>query len=491
MPALHAVPCFKKAVMKDGFIKFKNRYIGDKAFYRSVLGIAVPMMVQNGITNLVSLLDNIMVGRLGTEAMSGISIVNQFIFIFNLLIFGTVSAAGIFTAQYYGLGDNDGIKYTFRLKLLANFIAGILGVVIFGIFSDEIINLFLFESESTGDLVLTLGYGKEYLAVMLFGLIPYAISQAYASTMRETGEVVIPMVSSIVAVVTNFVLNIVLIFGYLGFPALGVVGAAIATVISRFAELLTLVVYAHTHSSRFPYIVGVYSSPKIPSALFGQIAVRGIPLMLNEFFWGIAMTMRNQCYSTRGLDVVAAQNISTTVFNLFSVVYMALGSAVAIIIGKLLGAGKLEEAKDTDRKLITFSIFAGTLMAALMALAALFFPKIYNTADTVQSLAAYMMIISGLTMPFHAFANAAYFTLRSGGKVIVTLLFDSVFMWVIVMPVSIICAYFTTINVYLLFAICQWTDALKVVFGALFLKHGGWVNTIVERTENAEAANAQ
>ncbi|MBR2650826.1 MAG: MATE family efflux transporter [Clostridia bacterium] len=469
--------------MKQGILNFKSKYIGDRNFYKGVLAVAIPMMVQNGITNLVSLLDNIMVGRLGTEAMSGISIVNQFIFIFNLLIFGAVSAAGIFTAQYYGLGDNEGIKHTFRFKFIVNLAAALIGIAVFLVFDEPIINLFLFESDSTGDLALTMNYGKEYLYVMLIGLVPYAISQVYASTMRETGDSVIPMVASIVAVVTNFFLNIILIFGYLGFPALGVVGAAIATVVSRFAELITLTVYAHTHKDKFPYLKGAYSSPKISRELFGRITVKGIPLMLNEFFWAIAMTMRNQCYSTRGLDVVAAQNISTTVFNLFSVVYMALGSSVAIIIGKQLGAGERDEAIDTQRKLTAFSIFSGTVMMLFMIGASFLFPKIYNTTDTVRSLAAFMMIISGIGMPFSSFANAAYFTLRSGGRVFITVLFDSVYMWAVVMPVSIVFSYFTDISIFLLFPICQWVDSLKVIFGAILLKRGNWARTLVTKTE--------
>ena len=466
-------------LLKQKFTNLRQRYIGDKHFYKSTLAIAVPMMIQNGITNLVSLLDNIMVGRLGTEAMSGVSIVNQFIFIFNLLVFGSVAAAGIYIAQYYGLGDERGLRFSFRFKFLITTVAAILGTAVFFVFHEQLIGLFLHESDSAGDLALTLSYGKEYLFVMLIGLVPYAIAQVYASTLRETGEVIVPMISCITAVLTNFALNVLLIFGYLGFPALGVKGAAIATVVSRFVELFILVIYTHRKSARFSYIRGAFSSFKIPKTLFCEISLKGIPLLLNEFLWAIAMTMRNQCYSTRGLDVVAAQNISSTVFNLFNVVYMSLGSAIAIIIGNLLGAGKTDEAKEKSRKLITFSVLIGFAIMSVMMLSSLFFPKIYNTTDNVRSLASFMMIISGLTMPFAAFANAAYFTLRSGGKVFITILFDSVYMWCITMPVCMIFAYLTGVNIFMLFIICQFVDTLKCIFGAFLLKQGGWANVLV------------
>ena len=467
-------------LLKQKFKSIRHKYIGDKHFYRMTLSVALPIMIQNGITNLVSLLDNVMVGKLGTEAMSGISIVNQFIFIFNLLVFGSIAAAGIYIAQYYGLGDEKGLRYSFRFKFLITLAASAVGVAVLFIFHEQLIGIFLHESDSVGNLELTLEFGKEYLFIMLIGLVPYAISQVYASTLRETGETIVPMISCISAVAVNFILNIVLIFGHLGFPALGVKGAAIATVASRFVELFILIVYAHMNTKRFSYLRGAYSSFRIPSSLFREISVRGIPLLINEFLWALAMTLRNQCYSTRGLDVVAAQNISATVFNLFNVVYMSMGAAIAIIIGNLLGAGKIEEAKDQDRKLVAFSVFAGFVITILMIVSSFFFPNIYNTEESVRSLASYMMVISGLTMPLAAYACAAYFTIRSGGKVFITILFDSVYMWVITMPVSIIFAYLTQINIFWLFVICQFVDTLKCIFGAILLKRGNWAHVLVQ-----------
>ena len=456
-----------------------QKWIGNKEFYRKVLAVSVPIMIQTGITNFVSLLDNIMVGRLGTEAMSGVSIVNQFIFVFNLLIFGAVSAAGIFTAQYHGLKDSEGVRYTFRFKFLINLIASLLGIAVFALFDDGLISLFLHNGSAEGNLALTLEQGKAYLAVMLIGLLPYALSQVYASTMRETEQTVVPMVASIVAVATNFVLNYILIFGKFGAPVLGVRGAAAATVISRIAELFVLLIWGYTHQSRCSFLTGAFRSFHLPKKLFWQIAAKGLPLMANELFWALAMTLRNQCYSTRGLDVVAAQNISSTIFNVFNVVYMAIGSSIAIIVGNLLGAGKLEEARDADRKMMAFSVTCAVGLALLMIATSPLFPQIYNTSDSVRSLATYMMIICALFMPFGAFAHSAYFTLRSGGKVFITLLFDSVYMWVIVLPISFGIAYFTGLDIHWLFAICQGIDILKVIFGAILLHRGTWVKQLV------------
>lgn len=457
-----------------------KKYFGDRAFYKMVLAISVPIMVQNGISNFVSMLDNIMVGRLGTESMSGVSIVNQFIFIFNLVIFGAASAAGIFTAQYHGYGDVKGERDTFRAKMWISTIVSVVCIALFALFDEPIISLFLHETESEGgDLALTLAEGKRYLAVMLAGLLPFALSNAYASTMRETGKTVVPMVASIVAVLTNFCLNYVLIFGHFGAPALGVAGAAIATVISRFVELAVLVIWGHKHPAAYPFLVGAYRGLTVPGRLMGQIALKGLPLMFNELFWSTAVTLRNQCYSTRGLDVVAAQNIASTIVNVFNVVFISLGSAVAIIIGNLLGAGDLEEARDTDRKLLTFSVLSTVGMAVLLCICSPFFPLLYKTTDAVRELATYMMIASAVIMPVCAFANAAYFTIRAGGNVIITLLFDSVFMWVIVMPISFLLSRYTDIGIRPLYFICQATEVIKVVFGVILIRSGIWLRSLV------------
>ena len=461
---------------------FIKKYVGDRAFYRTALGVAVPMMIQNGVTNLVNLLDNVMVGALSTEAMSGVSIVNQFIFIFNLLIFGTTSAAGIFTAQYHGLGDVRGEKHTFRFKFLINLVAGLLGVAAFAVFDEQLIRLFLHVGNAKGDLELTLTFGQQYLFVMLLGLIPYAISQAYASTMRETGQTIVPMIASVCAVATNFVLNAILIFGLLGAPALGVVGAAIATVISRFVELGLLVIWGHTHLERCPYLAGAFHPFSIPRSLFSRIIIKGLPLMANEFFWAIAMTMRNQSYSTRGLEVVAAQNIASTVINLFSVIYMALNSAIAIVVGNQLGAGEIERGRDSARKMRAFSVACAVVMGIFLISISSLFPRFYAGAgQEARALATYMIRISAMATPFFAYAHSSYFTLRSGGKVAITLLFDSVYMWTIVLPVVVSLSRLTPIGIHWLYVAGTLAEVLKCIFGFILLKKVNWAEQLVDK----------
>ncbi len=452
-------------------------YVGDRAFYKGVLAITIPMIIQNAVTNLVNLLDNLMVGSLGTEQMSGVAIVNQFIFVFNLAVFGAVSGAGIFTAQFNGRGDTEGVRHTLRMKMIMCLVIGIIGVGVITLGGNFLINSFLHDG-TEGNLALTLEAGQKYLSVIVIGLIPFALSQVYASTLRETGETVVPMVASVASIATNFVFNALLIFGLFGLPALGVVGAAIATVLSRFVELIILVAWTHKNSVKCPFIVGVFKNFSVPSVLVKQILIKGTPILLNELFWSLSVTMSNQCYSTRGLDVVAAMNISFTLQNLLSVAYFALSSSIAIIVGNLLGAGKLEEAKQTDRKLLAFAVFMGGIMMCIQLGLSGVFPLLYNTTESVRELSSFVMRSFALTMPAAALATSTYYTIRSGGRVFITMLFDSVYAWVIVMPVVFCLSYFTSLPFYYLLPITLIVENLKLIPGLVLVHKGIWVRQI-------------
>lgn len=460
--------------------KLKNRYIGDKAFYRMTLTIAVPIMIQNGISNFVSMLDNIMVGNVSNEQMTGVSIVNQLIFVFNLMIFGAVSGAGIFGAQFQGSGDHKGVRDTFRFKLLSCAFLTVLGAVVFLLFGDTLIRQYLQGEGSPEQIEACFGYAKQYLHIMLVGFLPFFVSQCYASTLRETGETILPMVSGIVAVVVNLCFNSLLIFGLCGFPALGAAGAAIATVISRFAEAAVVIVVTHRNKKKYLFVQGVYKSFKVPGKLCKGIMQKGIPLLLNETLWAGGMAVLNQCYSVRGYDVVSAVNISSTITNVFNVSFIAMGNAIGIIIGQMLGAGRTEEAVDADRKLIVFSVVSCLAFAAILFLLAPFFPLIYQEVGAVShEMATDFMRIAACCMPIGAFANAAYFTLRSGGKTFVTILFDSCYIWVIVVPCAFCLSRFTNMPIVPLFFCCQFIEIGKCIIGYIMMKSGIWIQKIV------------
>lgn len=310
------------------FLKsFKRKFIGDRNFYKILWILVLPLIIQQGITNFVSLLDNLMVGRLGTLHMSAVSIANQLVFVFNLAIFGGISGASIFGTQFFGSGDYKGMRDTFRFKMIFSVVTSVIAIVVFTVFGENLIMLFLkSEANSAEDIAKTLSEACAYLDIAVVGLIPFAVVQAYAGTLRETGETVAPMIASVAAIAVNFVFNLLLIFGLCGFPALGVRGAAIATVMSRFVELIVVVVATHRHPDKFRFIEGAYKSPHVPAQLVKRIAITGTPLLVNEVLWSLGTTFVTQNYSVRGLTVVAAINITTTAWNLFCIIMFAMGS---------------------------------------------------------------------------------------------------------------------------------------------------------------------
>jgi putative MATE family efflux protein len=436
-------------------------------------------MIQNGITNFVSMLDNIMVGQIGTEQMSGVAIVNQLIMVYSLCIFGGLSGAGIFTAQYYGQGDEEGIRQTFRYKIWMAVILTALAIGVFLLGGEPLIQLFLNGSSDGGDLAATLRYGREYMFVMLFGLPGFMMVQVYASSLRECGETVVPMKAGVVAVFVNLLFNYILIYGKFGMPALGVRGAALATVLSRYVEMSIVVIWTHRHPEENTYIAKLYRTMKVPPALVKKFFIKGFPLLVNETLWAAGIAVLTQCYSVRGLNVVAGMNISSTLSNVFNVVFIALGDSVAIIVGQLLGAGKMEEARDTDNKLIAFSVMSCTVMAVLMFLVAPLFPEIYNTSDEVRLLATSFIRVNAVFMPQNAFLHAAYFTMRSGGRTVVTFLFDSVFVWCVSVPIAYVLSRFTGLHVLYILIMVQIGDWIKCVIGFVLVKKGVWMQNIV------------
>ena len=464
------------------------KLIGTKDFYRQTLGIAVPIMIQVGITNFVGMLDNIMVGRIGTDAMSGVAIINQLNFVFMLCLFGGAAGIGIFTAQFAGKGDMEGVRYTLRMKLGLSVLLTALGIAIFHAFGTDLISLWLKGESGTGNVAATLSSAKEYLFVMYFGMLPFALSFPYSGTLRENSETVIPMVAGISAVVVNLVGNYLLIYGKLGLPALGVTGAALATVISRYVEFGIVAFWTHMHPLRYPFAVGLYRSIYVPMGLVRNVIPKAVPLLLNEFLWSLGQTVNSQQYSLRGLDVVAAMNISSTVSNVFNIVFIAMGDTIAIMLGRELGkkqksnAEMKEEAHQLALLTTFFCLISGTLMFAISGR----FPMIYNTSGSVRHLATWLIRLGALFMPLYAYENSSYFTIRSGGKTWITFAFDSLYTWTIPIPLLMILVRFTDMSLLPLFACVQCTSLIKCIIGFLMVRSGFWINDLTKYTKKRE-----
>ncbi len=457
-----------------------SKFIGDKAFYKMLFGVAFPIMIQNALTNFVSLLDNIMVGQLGTEEMSGVAIVNQLMFVYYLLMFGGLSGVGIYTAQYFGNKDDEGVRNTFRYKMWLGLIITIISVYIFITFGRNLIGLYLKGTSDGGDLNATLNFGMKYLSVILFMLPAIWISQLFISTLRECGETVVPMVAGVIAVLSNLFLDYILIFGKLGMPKMGVAGAALATVIARYIEMAVVLIWAGFNRGTHTYFRGVLRTIFVPGHLIKRFFITGMPILVNEGLWSIGIAMLSQAYSIRGLNVVAGQNIANTINNIFNIAFIAMGDAVAIIVGQYLGAGDMKKAKDIDNKIIATGVMSSIVVGTIMFATSGLFPMLYKTNDTARLVATHFIMVQAIFMPKDAFLHCSYFTIRAGGKTLITFLFDSFFMVVVSVPIAYILSRFTALGSATVFAMVHAADFIKCILGYILLKKNVWMKNIVK-----------
>ena len=453
--------------------------IGTKQFYKAVIAIALPVMLQQGITSFVSMLDNIMVGQLDVISFDAVAIVNQILFIINIALIGGIAGPGIFISQYLGANDADGMRRSFRVKMIFSLVILVVGILVYSIFGRQLIGSFFLNDPLAS---LKVEKGLEYLFYMIIGLIPLAIVQLYGSSLREIGHTKIPMICGIGAILINLIGNYILIFGHFGAPALGVSGAAIATVIARVIEATALVVISHV--KKMPFCHKVFDGFAIGKKLFVTITKKGFFLLLNEVLWSLGMTVLVMAYTYRGEDgVVSAYTISSTICNLFYIIFAAQAAAISIMVGNELGANRLKEAEMHSKQLLLFAVVVAIVFGLILGTISFFVPNLYpEVSAEAKQLATKFMLIVACCLPIFAYNTGCFFVLRSGGKTSLTFIFDSGFMWVCAVPVAFILSVFTSLPIVYVYLAVQLLDLIKTTLGTIFLGKKTWLRnlTVVE-----------
>lgn len=459
-----------------------KKFIGSKQFYKTIITISIPIILYQALTNVLGLVDNIMVGSLGKEAMSGVAITTQILFVFNFSLFGLLAGPGVFISQFTGAKDDEGIKNCFRYKIIAGLILLLIAFLIIGFGQDLLIKSFLHENTEADQMAFN--YAKQYLKIMFIGLPPFLLATIYSTTIRETGHTVLPLVASSVSIGMNLILNYILIFGIkpIGFEGLGVEGAAIATVISRFVELLVIVIASHSMKDKMTFMKNIYR-PSINRKLAREIFMRGLPLFINEILWSFGVSFLVNIYSNRGLDTLASFNISSNISNLFYIFSSASGMALSIYIGNLLGASRQEEARENVSKFIFFNILCCLLVGGIFIIASFFIPNLYDVSKDIKMLSTRLMIVAAFALPVISFNTSCYFTLRAGGVTIITFLFDSLFTWVFSIPVAFLLVNFKSLYIVLIYAIVQGLELIKSVIGGTLINKGVWIRNITNLEE--------
>ncbi|RRC94155.1 MATE family efflux transporter [Erysipelotrichaceae bacterium OH741_COT-311] len=453
-------------------VKLK-KFIGDKTFYITVLTVAIPLMLQQLIISSVNLIDNLMVGQLGDYAIGAVGTVNRVYIIILYGINGLVAACSIYIAQYFGAKNKGKMQESFLISLLISFLLVVCFTIVALVYPKEIVMYFTKDEQ-----ILT--YGAQYLKIVIFSFLPNVFSLCIASAIRSIGKTKAPLIISIIAVIVNTILNYILIFGHFGFPSLGVKGAALATVIARFLELIMYVVVVN--QEEFPR---VFHFVKITKELLTKILLKAIPLFLNEIIWTFGIATLFKFYSTRGSWATSGYSIALTIADIFFILFSGMAIATTVLVSQKLGANHLEQAKENAYKLVGFGIFLALVFGIGMFASSYILPYIYNVTEETMSVAVSIVRIMGCFYWIYMATAQFYFILRAGGDMKSALLMDSGFMWLFNIPLIYMIAYYTNINIILMYVMSQMTDVIKLLYSYFLVKKEKWlVNLTVNDKED-------
>ncbi|KXG73748.1 MATE family efflux transporter [Thermotalea metallivorans] len=447
-------------------------YLKDKHFYKTMLGIALPIALQNLISSSLNMVDTVMIGRLGETEIAAVGLANQVFFLFILLTFGVNSGCAIFIAQFWGKKDIFNIRRVLGLALISGGMISLSFAA--GAFFVPSFILSIFTKDKT-----VIELGAQYLRIVSFSYFITAISFAYGFASRSIGKAKLPMMVSAVSLLSNTVLNYLLIFGKMGFPAMGLRGAALATLIARSIELFLML--------KMIYKDGEVLAGKIKEMLnldlgfMAKVFQTALPVILNEGFWSLGMVMYSIAYARISTEAIASIQISNTVQNVFMVVAMGLGNSCAVMLGNEIGAGHRKKAISYAA---TFSILGPVLGAAMgfvLILASPFILSLFKVSPTVYENAHRILILMGLFMAARIFNTILIVgILRSGGDTKFSLFLEMGSVWLLGVPLAFVGAILWKLPVYWVYALISLEELLKASIGLPRVISKKWVRNVVE-----------
>lgn len=444
-----------------------------KLFYRQLLIIALPMMIQFLITSSINFMDSFMIGRLGDSAVAALGVGNQYFFLFNIIVMGIMSGCNVLIAQYWGQKEISDIRKTLGISLTLG--VGIAIVfTIAGVFASESI-VYVFNQDNKEVMAL----GQEYLKSVCLGYVFIAISSAYGIASRSINKAFTPMVCSAIALCVNVVLNYGLIFGNLGMPALGVRGAAIATLIARFVEMLIILIMIYTKDdvldASFRELIS-FSKTR-----FKKTTAVMMHVVLNEMCWGLGAILYSIMYGYMGTESFAAFQICITIQNLFMIALMAVAGASAVMIGNEIGRGDKMLAEDYASRFMKLGVMLGVVIGICIIAGSGLLLSIYDVSPQVKQYSQYILYLIGAIMPVRFITVLLIIgILRGGGDVKKALFIEAITMWGIGVPLCAIGTYLLKWPIHLVFALVLLEEVTRLIFSLKRYKSRMWIQDITK-----------
>ena len=453
----------------------ENKLFGSAEFYKKALLIAIPVMLQQLIQSLVSLIDNFMVSGLGDVSMSGVNVAGQVLFVFMIFVNTICMSGGIFLTQFYGAKEEKGMQQAFRFKLVLGLAAFIPYFFVCIVFPRQVLSLMLIGNTQAQQI---LAEAVRYIRIMFFMGPMMTVSVCIASSMRDMGNVRFPLAVTVVATLTNTLFNWILIYGRLGFPALGVEGAAIATVIARTLEF---VIFIAAYIIRRPeFAVRLKDIGKIDRSLFREILKKGALMLFCEMVWVLSETVTTAIYNGRGgADVVSGMSSSFAIANLFFVAFGGIYNATGVVLGKTLGRGDLDEARKEKRWLLSGAAVFGIFMVGFALATTLFIPVVFGRLSvSAISICRRMVIMMAVFTPVWVYMNAQQAVARAGGDTKMGAYTDAMITIFVMLPLLFGLGLLTDIGPVELYLCIKLIDLAKVVIFHFWLKKERWLRNL-------------
>lgn len=458
--------------------QYLSDYLKDSRFRKTMLGIALPIILQMLLTNGLSFVDTMMISRLGESEIAAVGLANQMFFLVFLIFFGITSGTGIFVAQFWGDRDEKGIHHVVGLSLVGTMFFAVPFALFSWLIPQDLMRLF------TPDPVVV-KLGTEYLKIIAPSYLLSGISFSFAMALRSIERPRIPLAATAISLGLNTVMNMVLIFGLIGFPALGVRGAAIATLISRTIELI--VILTLIYSRQLPVAAGFKEYLGFDRKMVKKFFITAGPVLLNEMAWSLGMVMYKIVFARMGTGVIAAANITESIQGLFFVVLMGTGTTAAIMIGKKIGEGQKKEAYRFARYFLIQGLITGVFLGILMSATAPAIVLILNMKSETIGLVRLTLMAIGILIPIKAFnLHMIVGVLRSGGDTTFSFITEFLGVWGIGVPIAFLAGLSFKLSLPAVYLLVGLEEVFKFIMTGLRFRSGKWINDLTrnEITEN-------
>lgn len=445
----------------------------NKRFYKILISLCIPIIIQNLISTSVNVIDTVMISSLGETSVASIGVANQFFFLFSMSLAGITGGAGVFISQFFGKNDINNIR---KVTGFSTILASILSLIFFIpalIIPTKIINIFSYDPE-------VIKQCSEYFSIVVFCYPLIAISTVFSMGSRGVRNPKLGMFCSAIALFINIILNYGLIFGKLGLPAMGVKGAALATVIARIVELMLIVSYVYLIKKDYILRFGIKDLKSIKSDFINTLLAKSLPIFLNDSLWAVGTVLYSVAYSKAGTSAIAASQIATSTGNFFIMTAVCIANGAAIMLGNELGADQIKRAITYAKKFSVLVILAGLLFGILLILNIPVLLKIFTVSDNLAPDIKKIFFIMGILMALKSFNVLLIIgILRSGGDTKYALFLELGCMWLVSIPLTFIAAL-KGAPIYILVLLTYSEEVVKFIFGIPRALSKKWATNIVK-----------